>query len=357
MKAVIVNFDSFYDPEKVVTNHKPAANGVFTEDGVFSPKIFGSLENALYYSCKCGETRGLFLEGVSCEVCHTPVKAAGSPFDHTGWIDFQNFYFIHPLFYNFIEKIIPDLSSIINYQLNIDKEGNEVVVSNEDKNTNKLHNIGMKVFHKNFMKILNYYYSNSPKKAALTEYYEFILENFDKVFINKFPIYAVNLRPAILRGTKLIFDRINDYYNKILYNTNIIIQNAVLHPKFYLPLLYVNQINLNKIFNYIINNISGKAGILRNNLLGCRVNFSMRSVIIPADSDKDIDELAIPYIGFLELYKFQIIRAMVIKKTIDYNAAHKLWYKALGKFDTELYNTILEPMLQTADLHVLLNRK
>lgn len=361
MRIRIVNFDDYYDNEKVVKNHKPVISGQFTEDGIFSEKIFGSLEEDVVFSCKCGESKGNFLEGVICDHCHTEVKKSIIPFNRIGWLDFDKYYFIHPLFYSFIEKIIPDLPHIINYQLNINKEGEEVGrVPDEDEADNniknKLYNLGLRNFKHNFSKILTYCYKNNKRREALTPHYEFLLDNIDNIFINKFPIYGINLRPAILKGNNLIFDRINDYYNKIVYNINLIKQNNVLDIKYSLPLLYVIQISLNKIFNYVLNNIKGKGGILRNNLLGCRVNFSMRAVIIPADSSKDIDEIEIPYVGFMELYKFQIIRALVIRNSIDYNTANKIWLQSVASFNKELYDTIITPMLETGNLQVLLNR-
>lgn len=353
MKVKIINFEEKFVKEKVVSNHKAVINNKFTDDGIFSEKIFGNLENETEYSCKCGETKGKFYEGILCEYCHTPVEEIHNSFNRIGWIDFGKYYFINPLFYNFIERIIGDLNSIINYQLNIDSEGLETKKDND----NKYHNIGLIKFKKHFEKILNYYYKkNSKKKKNLDEYYNLIMKNLDYIFINKLPIYSINLRPAMLKGNKLIFDKVNDFYNKILYNINLIKQNDLLEPKFYLPLLYVSQININKIFNYIINNISGKSGILRNNLLGCRINFSARAVIVPASSDRQIDEIEIPYIAFLELYKFQILRFLVIEKNIDYNMANNIWSESLTYFNNDLYDKIIQPMLNKGNLKVLLNR-
>ena len=57
----------------------------------------------------------------------------------------------------------------------------------------------------------------------------------------------------------------------------------------------------------ILDAVKSKSGIIRNQICGTRINFSARNIISPARAGIKIDEIVLPYLTFLELYKFEII--------------------------------------------------
>jgi len=355
MKINFINFEDYYDEEHEVSNHKAVENkGDFTDDGIFSQRIFGKIQtDGIYsnkYSCECGELTGKYYNGYTCPQCKTEVKITDLE-NRIGWINFEPYYFINPVFYYFIERIISDINKILDYKLTIDIDG-EIVESE-----NAYHNLGLIEFKERFVEILDDYFSllAPRRKTTYRKFYDILIKNLEKVFINKLPVYNVGLRPAIMKGNNLIFDKINNFYNKILYNIKIVKKKSEIKDSFLLPLLYVIQQNLQKIFLYTVDNISGKSGLLRNNLLGCRVNFSMRSIIIPADPGQRLDEIVIPYIGFMELYKFQVINMISKIKDVNINTASKIWNKALVKRD-KIVDEIIENLIAKGNLSVLLNR-
>lgn len=87
-----------------------------------------------------------------------------------------------------------------------------------------------------------------------------------------------------------------------------------------------------------------------------RVNNSSRMVITPLVG-KEIDEIEMPYIVAVELYKYQILNILTRIKGINYNQALKIHEKAQLKFNKEIYNILCSLVEKTkGGLTVLLNR-
>ena len=89
---------------------------------------------------------------------------------------------------------------------------------------------------------------------------------------------------------------------------------------------YFKQIQKDAIelYDHIIEKLSKKEGLIRSNILGKRIDFSGRAVIIP-DPSLNIDECSLPYVMFLELFKLQISKKLIelnrfklLNEAIDY---------------------------------------
>ena len=102
--------------------------------------------------------------------------------------------------------------------------------------------------------------------------------------------------------------------------------------------------------------VKSKKGIIRNQICGTRINFSARNIISPAKAGIKIDEIVLPYLTFIELYKFELINIIKTTQGISFKAAEKVWYKATLKFDEKVY-LIMKKMIAENELGVLLNRK
>ena len=116
------------------------------------------------------------------------------------------------------------------------------------------------------------------------------------------------------------------------------------------------QTGCNEVFKYLLEKLKGKRGFLRGNILGMRVNFSARCVIVPQAPGKSIDEITIPYLTFLELYKFQLINIYRKLHSCSYEEATKNWHNALSTFDSVFYSAMEEMIKKAEGLPVLLNR-
>lgn len=325
-KISLVNFGELYSEENKITNANPVENHEFSENGIYSERIFGSYNE----------------------------DEDDKDINTIGWVDISPYYIINPVLFTIVKKVIPPVNKIINYNKSIDQNGEEV---QSEEATNEDEFMGLVDFKENFIEIMEKYVD---KDKYLAEY-NFLNENMDKVFIDKIPVFSHKLRPAtLLAKNVLVFNEINNYYNFIIQYINEIKDRIVSDENIellLLPLLYNIQLYANTIHTKIINDyLKGKKGFLRKNIMGSRINFSARNVITPLIGHK-IDEVAMPYKTFAELYKFQLINLISTVKGINYNEATKFWEKGILEFNQELYNYMMELVKKTkGGCAFLLNR-
>ena len=262
MKIKFINFDDMFDSNKVIKDFNLFEDDNFSKFGLFSEEIFkdGSI----------------------------------------GWIDLGNHYIINPVFYNFLNKICP-MAKILEIKNSIDEDGNDVFSPEEKKN---FHHVGMNYFIDNCETIIDYYIKKKPDKAHYKQFFE---QNQDYLITNKILVINTRNRPAMLINGKFEYDKINTYYIAILNNLKQIQENDFLSKKITENCLYKIQEKMKEIYKYIINDISGKEGLLRKNLFGYRINFSARNIIVPASDKYSIDECVISYNTFMIIYKFVIM--------------------------------------------------
>ena len=317
-----------------------------TPGGIYSNKYMAndlSDESSFLerYSCNCKENpmRGRFNEGVECPKCKSKVEFKGSDIRKTGWLVLENDnVLINPILYQIIARLIgvKKMTTIVKIEQDIDRNGKIVLQEPDPKNPFK--GIGMREFYRRFDEIIEYSYkvSKVKDKDAL---YDFIKKHRKKVFITKIPIFSLILRPLVMKGNDIILMDINKTYNILvrsvfsLNRTKTKIDSSDLKI---LPLLYQTQSMLNDVHEQIIDLIGRKSGHIRNNLLGCRINFSSRSVIVPLNGYK-INECIMPYLSFLELYKYHIQNLLRKMDGVTASEADKIWNRACLKFDKRVY--------------------
>jgi len=105
----------------------------------------------------------------------------------------------------------------------------------------------------------------------------------------------------------------------------------------------------------ILEAVKSKSGIIRNQICGTRINFSARNIISPASAGIKIDEMVVPYLTFLELYKFEIINILRTIEGISLKEAEHEWYEATLKFDEKIHK-IMTKMVNDNEVGVILNR-
>lgn len=106
-----------------------------------------------------------------------------------------------------------------------------------------------------------------------------------------------------------------------------------------------------------ISSLSKKEGHIRGNILGSRFNYSSRNVIVPLSNCK-INEIKLPYIGFLELFKPELINLIIKAEGITINEAVDKWTKATISFSNKMYQFMRYLVENTkGGLRVLINRE
>jgi DNA-directed RNA polymerase beta' subunit len=94
--------------------------------------------------------------------------------------------------------------------------------------------------------------------------------------------------------------------------------------------------------------------MIRENILGGRIDFSARNVIIP-DPDLRVDEVKLGYLTFLELYKYEIIAHISQMSDISENEAYDQWFRATISFNRKIYE-IMKYLIKKRKPHVIINR-
>jgi DNA-directed RNA polymerase beta' subunit len=339
---------------------------------LFSRTIFGDIDSKEEYSCDCGALQGKFYEGSECQKCNTPVTFVGLNINKFGWIDLSlskyneegnlieqgnGCHLIEYIPYAQLEKIIgrENLRNIIQIRNTISITGEFVEDELEEiRNSDpacKYYYIGIEGFYNKYNEILDYYYELKGGKNK--DLYEF-LKNKDEIFTDKIPVISVILRPAMRTADGLKLDDINIKYQNILKNLEIlkdvntiqIIRDSAIEQI---------QAEFMMLSEEILDAIKSKSGIIRNQICGTRINFSARNIISPAVAGYKIDEIVLPYLTFLELYKFEIINVIRTTENISLKAAEKIWYNATMKYNERVY-LIMKKMISDNEVGVLLNR-
>lgn len=324
------------------------------------------------YACECGQLHGKFYEGSVCSKCGSPVVFIGLNVNKYGWIDLSlseynsdgglvkegnGCHVIEYIPYAQLEKVIgrDNLRNIIHVHNTITITGEldteELENLRNQSPETKYYYLGIDDFFKQYNEVLDYY--NELRGNKYPELYEF-LKNRDEVFTDKIPVISIILRPAMRTADGLKLDDINIKYQNILKNLEIlkdvdaikIIRDSTIEQI---------QAEFMLLSEEILEAIKSKSGIIRNQICGTRINFSARNIISPARAGYKIDEIVLPYLTFLELYKFEIINVLRQTERIGIKLAEKEWHKATLSFDEKIWK-IMKKMIRDNEVGVLLNR-
>ena len=368
----------------------------FSEDGLFAPRIFGEIDTEDSYSCGCGKFKGKVFEGTLCDNpdCPSPeVKLVEANIDKFGWIDLKGTYLVNYVSYMLLEKVIgrDNLRNIIKTPSTITIDGDidyeEILKIQNSSEATKYHFIGLTEFKEKYIEVLKYYFGLNFPELVLEEDYDLIDENsltrdgltekeykriskilkvkerkmftflLDEthVFTDKIPVISIVLRPAVRTADGLKMDELNNIYINMLKNVQIlntkvdiikIIRDSTLES---LQALYF------QLSEEILENIKSKNGLIRNQIMGTRINFSARNIISPARSGYKINEVSLPYLTFLYLYKFEIINIISKIRGIIFTEAQEVWYKATLSLDEQIYS-IMKKMITDEEIGLLINR-
>jgi hypothetical protein len=328
-----------------------------TADGLYSSTIYGSMYgDSATISCKCGKVHGKFHIKSRCKECDTLVEKRSSVINKFGAIYFEDNYIINPFFYLLFEKKIfgkPIIDKISGFEGKLDIDGN---IEYEDGPTSEFsgfYNKGIEWLIDNFTKVWKVAKNVALKKGQM-EYVKLVEDNWDKLFINFIPVFSHRLRPAILINEKLTFDKINNHYLQLLSLSNSLqtVKDGKELNK--IPMLFEIQKTANMIHDRVIDIISSKTGFIRSSLIGNRLNFTSRCVIVPLEAGFDIDEVHLPYLAGLELFKFHIMNILVKTHSMSQVDALKEWTKASIKFNRRIYE-IMKSFIEN-DTRVIINR-
>jgi len=311
----------------------------FDNDGLFSETIFGKNDN----SCSCGNLKGVFYIGKTCDNCKT-IVGDSNEFDRIGKLTFNSRYrVINPLIMEIIKKNEFDLLEKCNPQKKkIDLHGNPI--GDEDELS----------FHKfifNFEETLEKYFKNEELK-------DFLLKNKDCVFMKSIVVPPIHLRSASVDKSfkRIQIDALNKFYVSMLTHiVNIEEELVGLENEITVELeLYELQKLLQKLFDEILDILAVKEGLIRDQLLSNRINFSGRAVLALKE-DNDPFSITIPRIMFTEIFILKVIYHLVNNYSMNYLEAEDYYYHNRFDIKNEKINYTIKKILDTKP-RIILNR-
>ena len=352
MRLKQIDIDEISKELPEILDEKIQESCKLTASGLFSQQIFGPLKS---YRCGCTRSiyRGPHSKEERCPICNVEITTSEERAKRYAKIQLP-FPIINPLIYMLMLKAKPSVKNIMYNMLYykkayiFDEEGD---VKEFDANTDdpKLKLEGAEGVKKFILKI-----SVGSSKAEL----KFIDENQNLILTNNILV----MPPAFRNFSKnnsgsYVTDVLNRHYTDLLIRISRInamsfeMRNDSDVHKIYFKSIQLHSI---KIYEYIIEKLSKKTGLIRGNILGKRVDFSGRAVISP-DPTLKINECRIPYLILLEMYKPKLITYLVNRKiTNRHNKASDIIDRCIIENDKFLL-PILEDFVK--DQVCILNRQ
>lgn len=352
----LLNFQDFCEDLKEITTTKIMNKKKFHPNGLFSEQIFGPLRN---YTCQCGTYYGISQSGSTCKICEVDIMNSDERRKRFAKIVLP-ISVVNPIFYDLL--ITLGGNSLKNALDELMKNEKSVLYMDEDDHviTTNLDQIpkNSQIWEKNeaIQKIVSDLAINLSEDI---EGWKIIKNNLDKLIISQIIVLPPDLRPAAKGVSKnsQIVDKINRFYMQILTKKESMretIINVQTNKNLYYTYFKQIQKDVNELYHHILEKISKKEGLIRGNILGKRIDFSGRAVIVP-DPTLKLDECVLPYKMVLEIFKLQLSgRLIEIGKFKLLNKAISFVDECIENSSSSLLNICKEI---TKDKVCILNRQ
>jgi DNA-directed RNA polymerase subunit beta' len=346
MKLTHIDTDAICEKLPEVTNSKIFELRKFAKTGLFSQQLFGPVKS---YHCACTKFsyKGPRYDKVACPVCGVEITTSNVRKKRYGKIHLP-FKILSPIFYHLVcgrrtsvKKIINDL---IYYRCEYyyDEKGDlkkfNIEEDTRDENVKYLKGLDGAVIYIETLieeEIKQAEDNGTEPRPELL----FVKANFDKIKIENFLVIPPEFRPCSkLNNNSYVTDDINKQYQEILkISTEVKCIPYVLqeHDDVYITNFRYIQKLVIEVYDYIMERMSKKTGLIRSNILGKRVDFSGRAVISP-NPELKLNQCGLPYWMVLELFKPNLITYFVNRRLCKrYNQAIKLIDESIKNHDAK----------------------
>ena len=331
-------------------------NGKFHPAGLFSEQIFGPVKN---YTCQCGIYYGLSRSGGTCSECGVDIVNSYERRRRFAKIVLP-LKVINPLFHDLLyylggNDVLGPIEMLMkNEKSFMYKDDGEFVVTNSDSPSQFDRTWDKSEAIHEIVDGLSSEFSRDGSEA-----WKFVKSNINNLMIKEILVLPSDLRPATRGSNKdsQVVDEINRYYIQILTKKTIMRESIIeinTNKDLYYQYWRQLQKDVNELYDHVLSKLSKKEGLIRGNILGKRIDFSGRAVIVPDPSLK-LNECYLPYLMILELYKLHISKRLIelgkfklLNKAIDF-IDECIEYKDFQLFD--ISNQIIQ------DEVCLLNRQ
>ncbi len=314
----LLDISKFCENLPEVTTFEIIDKKKFHPNGLFSEQLFGPIRN---YTCQCKIYRGVSKSGGKCNICNVDIVNSNVRRRRFGKIVLP-FPIVNPMFFELLSfvggKKVKEMISMLmkNDKSILYKDDNgEFVITTDIESIPK-----EKIFFekteaiKEFITQITKEILKDEENPELS-YWNIIKENLNNILINEVIVLPPDLRPPSKTTVKNVpvADPINRFYVQLLTNKKII-ENTLVevqkNKKIYYMYFKEIQKTVNQLYVFILEKLSKKEGLIRGNILGKRIDFSGRAVIVPSPTI-NIDECVLPYVMILELFKIQIAQKLV----------------------------------------------
>lgn len=310
----LLNFDEFCEDLPEVTTIRILDKRKFHPEGLFSEQIFGPVKN---YTCQCGTYYGISGAGGTCNICGVDVVNSDERRRRFAKIILP-IPVINPLFYDLlidiggisikdgINRLTKDENSVLYWHE--EEEEFRVAASIEQAPSDTTTWNGTEA-----VRIMIETIADRLVEDDFIEW-EIVKDNIDQLIIDQVIVLPPDLRPASKGVTKNQHnvDKVNRFYTQILTrkevmeNTNVDVRTD---RNLYYTYSKQLQKDVNELYKHILDKLSKKEGLIRGNILGKRIDFSGRAVIVPSPTLR-FDECYLPYTMVLELFKLKISKKL-----------------------------------------------
>jgi len=306
MKLNLLNVDNFTRGLKpVTTTELTTKTGEFHPDGLYSENIFGvegSLERSRTFS---------FIE--------------------------LNTYVIHPATYLLLTRLEQKKLTAF-----FSTEENFIITDAGELKQDEDGISGIKAFIENFSKIK--FRGGTPERERFIQLLQKAYKD-KTLFINKLPIIPPDFRPMYQDedGNWMIDQLTTDYYIPIMRRASQV-KSVGEGSTLYNLLNYHLQITINNHDSYVRKKIAKKSGLIRSSMLGKRIDFSARGVIIPGP-ELDVNEIGLPLRMAVSLFQPFIFHYILFSKR--YPQINELEEQVKNFTESELSVESLERVLKS----------
>ncbi len=373
---------------------KPVRNGLFCE------RIFGPVKD---YECSCGRYKKVKFKGIVCDRCGVEVTSSAVRRERMGHIELV-IPVAHPLFYRvapskigmLLNLSVNQIEAIVNYEAYIvyepgsaksfkrgdlifdEDEYNEAQATYRDfqarMGAGVLHDMLRELDLEDLRAELRVkikkdlaYRKTNLNRLKVVEAFLHSPNKPEWMILTYIPVIPPDLRPLVpLEGGRYATSDINDLYKRVIVRNNrlkhlesiktpeIILRNERRMLQEAVTALFDNERLArpvkgrgNRPLKSLTETLRGKQGRFRRNLLGKRVDYSGRSVIV-VDPYLKLHECRLPKEMAKELFKPLILNRLA-ERTVDELSPKEAFNK-----ETPLMWEVLEEVVK--DYPVLLNR-
>jgi DNA-directed RNA polymerase subunit beta' len=308
----ILDYNKFCEDLKPITSVKVFKKRFFHSEGLFSEQIFGPLKN---YTCQCGTYYGISKSGGQCKDCLVDIVNSNERRKRFAKIVLP-IPVVNPLMYDLIvslggKAIKAPLDNLMKNEKSILYViGDETFVVHDPDIIPKT---ATRYEKAEAIHILVKTFSEMMYEDLQDENWKKIVKNIDNFLIREIIVLPPDLRPSTQSGSKQLMDKINRYYIQILTKKEVMQAShleAVRDKSIYYTFFRNLQKDVKELHEKILEKLAKKEGLIRGNILGKRIDFSGRAVIVPEPA-LSLDECVLPYKMILEIFKLQVAKRII----------------------------------------------